>query len=216
VDTHYLIRLRDLLKSELEAKDLWQLAQEDFRMACELTEPKAKAESPSWTRFTLRKDLMPRELTILKELVACRDGIASQLDRPPFKVLDDDRLVDIARAQPGTLAELADLSLSARQLDRWGGDILEAVRIGAVAPLVERMPAKHPNGTFLKRLDKLKAWRKKAAAEMDVESDVVLPRDLLLALAEAGPNEMQSIMHVSPWRLQHFGHQIAKVLRLVA
>ena len=33
-DTHYLIPLRDLLKAELELKGLWQLAQEDFQMAC--------------------------------------------------------------------------------------------------------------------------------------------------------------------------------------
>jgi ribonuclease D len=216
VDTHYLIPLRDLLKSDLEARDLWQLAQEDFRRACDLAEPKPKSESPSWTRFTLRRDLTALELTILKELVACRDGIASRLDRPPFKVLDDDRLVEIARAQPVTTVELADLGLGARQLDHWGEDILNAVQVGSAAPLVERVPHKHPNGTYLKRLDKLKAWRKKAAAEMDVESDIVLPRDLLLALAEAGSNEMKSIMQDSPWRLQHFGDQISKVLQSVA
>ena len=185
-------------------------------MACHLADPKAKSESPSWTRFTLRKDLTLRELTVLRELIACRDGIASRLDRPPFKVLDDDRMIEIARAQPGTSAELADLGLGARQVNQWGGDILESVRVGSVASLVERVQNKHPNGAYLKRLDKLKTWRKKAAAEMDVESDVVLPRDLLLALAEAGAKEMQSIMQVSPWRLQHFGDQISQVLQSVA
>jgi ribonuclease D len=154
-----------------------------------------------------------RELTILKELVACRDGIASRLDRPPFKVLDNERLVEIARAQPATTAELADVGLGARQLDHWGADILDAVRVGSAAPLLERVRPERRNGPYLKRLDKLKAWRKKAAAEMDVESDIVLPRDLLLALADAGLKEMESIMQVSPWRLHHFGDQISKVLQ---
>ena len=43
-----------------------------------------------------------------------------------------------------------------------------------------------PSADYLKRLDELKDWRKKAAAGMEVESDVVLPRSLLLALADGG------------------------------
>ena len=46
------------------------------------------------------------------------------------------------------------------------------------SPLVKRIPPEHPNETYVKRIDKLKNWRKKIAAEMDVESDVVLPRSL--------------------------------------
>ncbi len=213
LDTHYLITLRDLLKSELEAKGLWQLAQEDFRMACDPADPKPRSTSPSWTRFTLRRDLTPRDLAVLRELVTCREEIASRLDRPPFKVLDDDRLVEIARAQPATISALAELGLSTRQLDHWAGDILAAVRRGSLAPLVRPEPHPHPGSAYLKRLDKLKAWRKKAAAAMDVESDVVLPRGMLLALAENGAEEIGSIMAASPWRLERFGDQISSVLQ---
>jgi ribonuclease D len=74
------------------------------------------------------------------------------------------------------------------------------------------MPPAHPDEGYLKRLDKLKNWRKKAAAEMKVESDIVLPRSLLLALAESGPAEMDAVMRSSPWRLEHFGPQILHVL----
>ncbi len=213
VDTHYLIPLRDLLKSELEARDLWQLAQEDFRMACDPSEPKRKSEPPAWARFMLRRDLTPRDLAVLRELVRCRDGIAARLDRPPFKVLDDERLVDVARAQPATTTQLAELGLGARQINQWGGEILAAVLRGSAAPLIEPVRPKNPDGAYLRRLDKLKAWRKKAAAGMDVESDVVLPRSILTALAEDGSNDVESIMRASPWRFHHFGEQIAKVLQ---
>ena len=213
VDTHYLIPLRDLLRAELEAKGLWDLAQEDFRMACQPAEPKPRAASPAWNRFTTRRDLTPRDLTVLKELVACREEIASRLDRPPFKVWDNERMVEIARAQPASTQELAELGLGARQLEHWGAEILAAVARGSVAPLVHAVPHKRPDSAYLKRLDKLKTWRKKAAAEMDVESDVVLPRDLLLALAENGSADFRLILQASPWRLQHFGDQIGKVLQ---
>ncbi len=212
LDTHYLIPLREILKGELEQRGLWELAHEDFLMACDPTLPKVRDESPAWSRFAARRDLSPRDLTVVKELVDWRDDMAARLDRPPFKVLDDDRLIEIARAQPATSADLVELGLGSRQLQHWGTDILAAVQRGTHAPLVQPVRRPRPSSAYLKRLDKLKAWRKKAAAAMDVESDVVLPRDLLLELAERGSKDLHSIMQASPWRLEHFGDQIRVIL----
>ncbi len=212
LDTHYLIPLRDMLKAELEANDLWQLAQEDFEIACHPNGSKPKPEVPAWTRFSTRKDLTPRDLTVLDALLTWREGVAAGLDRPPFKVLDDDRLVDIAVAKPTTPDELAAHGLNGRQMQNWSGEVLAAVARGMHDPLVKRQPLPRPDDAYLKRLDKLKDWRKKAGIKMDVESDVVLPRPLMLALAEKGPGELQSILRPTPWRLEHFGDQIQKVL----
>ncbi len=212
LDTHYLIALRDLLKAELEEKGLWQLAVEDFQIACSPNGHKPKVDTPAWARFNARRDLAPRELTILNELLVCRDQIAARLDRPPFKVLDDDSLVEIAKAKPSSLEELAENGLTSKQMQLWGKQFMEAVGQGMERPLVKRIPPQHPDDEYLKRLDKLKNWRKKAAVEMDVESDIILPRPLLLALAEHGPKDMDSIMQCSPWRLEHFGPQILHLL----
>ena len=212
LDTHYLIPLSDLLKAELEEKGLWQLAQEDFQLACSPNIQKSKVDAPAWIRFKGRHDLTPRDLTVLNELLACREQIASRLDRPPFKVLDEDSLVAIAKARPSTLEELAETGLTSKQMQNWGALFLEAVGRGVENPLVRRVAAQRPDEEFLKRLDKLKNWRKKAAAEMDVESDIVLPRSLVLALAERGPQHLKSIMECSPWRLERFGTQIFEVL----
>jgi ribonuclease D len=213
LDTHYLIPLRDLLQAELEDKQLWQLAEEDFEMACREAVSKPRAESTSWSRFRFRRDLSTRELAIIKELMSWREEIAARLDRPPFKVLDDERLIDVARAQPLTAEDLQAAGFGARQTQNWGGEILQAVRRGLDGPLVQKRASQSPSATYLKRLDKLKQWRKKAAEEMDVESDVVLPRSMLLALAEGGPRELQAILSGSPWRSQRFGEQISAVLQ---
>jgi len=47
---------------------------------------------------------------------------------------------------------------------------------------------------------------------MDFESYFFLPRPLLMALAERGPQEVARVMECSPWRLEHFGAQIVNVL----
>jgi ribonuclease D len=211
LDTHFLLPLRDLLKEELEAKGLWPLAQEDFWMACQVNGSKPKSESPYWSRFSNRHDLSLRDLTVLNELFAFREQAAAHLDRPPFKVLDDSRLLEIAKTKPSTISEL-EVELTSRQIQIWGTSILEAVQRGIQNQLVKRRPLERPDGLYIKRLDKLKNWRKKIAAEMDVESDVILPRSLLMALAESGPQEVGRVLASSPWRLEHFGAQITKTL----
>jgi ribonuclease D len=212
LDTHYLIPLRDMLKAELEEKGLWQLAAEDFELAAHPNGAKPKAEIPAWTRFRTRKELTPRDLTVLDALLAWRDEVASDLDRPAFKVLDDDRLMQIATTKPTSPADLAAIGLNHRQVQNWSSAILAAVARGEKSPLVQRWQPPRPPDIYLKRLDKLKDWRKKAAAKMDVESDVVLPRSFLLALAERGPQEIRSILSASPWRLEQFGDQINRIL----
>jgi len=212
LDTHFLIPLRHLLKTELEEKGLWPLADEDFRMACLPNGTKHPSDEPYWARFSSRRDMTQQDLTVLKELVLLRERLAQRLDRPPFKVMVDDKLIAIARIKPATLNDLAGVGLTTKQVDYWGKSVLDAVRRGAGNPLLKREPVQRPNEAYLKRLDKLKVWRKKVADEMNVESDVVLPKSLLLVLAERGAEDLGSIMKNSPWRLEKFGSQIVKVL----
>ena len=86
-DTHFLFALRDLLDNELRESGRWALALEDFARACNVEEPKDKLNGSSWKRFSGRKDISPRELSILVELCHTRDSIAERLDRPLFKVI---------------------------------------------------------------------------------------------------------------------------------
>lgn len=212
LDTHFLIPLRDLLKAELEEKGLWPLAQEDFQMACIPNGSKPKSDEPYWARFSSRRDMASQDLTVLKELALLRERLAERLDRPPFKVMVDDKLVAIARAKPSTLDDLVGIGLSTKQVEYWGKLVLEAVKRGVENQLVKREPTQRPDEAYMKRLDKLKAWRKKTADGMNVESDVILPKSLLMALAERGAADLNPIMKNSPWRMEKFGTQISNIL----
>jgi ribonuclease D len=215
LDTHYLFDLRDQLETELQEKERLELAQEDFVRACELEGTKEKLNGSSWKRFSSRKDISVRELTILSELCVSRDQIAEEMNRPPFKVISDAMLLEIARSQPEKDVDLSGIGLSAKQIDLWGRELLMAAKRGAEAPLVKREQAKRPNDAMLKRLDKLKTWRKRVAQEMGVESDIVLPRVYLNTLAEKPPEsirELELIMADSPWRFSHYGPQIYRLL----
>jgi len=215
LDTHYLCDLRDVMESELRAKDRWLLAQEDFCRACEADEPKPKNNGQAWERYSGRRDLNLREMTVLGELLICRETLASHLNRPPFKVIEDDKLIAIARAESSTREQLSAAGLSEKQIRLWGEPVLAAVRRGAAAPPVKRKPTPGPDEAVLLRQDKLKVWRKSVAQKLGVESDVVLPKPYLQLLAERAPHtapDLETLMARSPWRYQQFGGQILKVL----
>jgi ribonuclease D len=178
-------------------------------------EPKEKNNGAAWKRFAGRKDLSTRELTIVSELCVCRDRIAEKLDRPVFKVISDDILLDIARKLPEKDVDLAGIGLSTKQINLWGDDILAATKRGVEAPLVKREQAKRPSDALLRRLEKLKVWRKKLAKEMSVESDIILPKTYLNVLAETPPKNLQELeaaMKESPTRFDKYGTEIYRLI----
>ena len=76
-------------------KSRLEFAKEDFTRACLFDEQKQKMNGESWERFSGRKDLSLRDLTILAQLCKWRDGEAEKLNRPVYKVIMDDTLVMI-------------------------------------------------------------------------------------------------------------------------
>ncbi len=210
-DTHYLFLLRDLMETELREKDRWELALEDFARACKVEDAKEKLNGSSWKRFGSRKGVSLRELTVLSALCHSRDVIAEKLDRPPFKVIDDNLLLEIAKRMPEQDVDLADIGLSTKQIRLWGGEMIAAAKRGAAAPLVKLDQPKRPSDAVMRRVEKLKAWRKKVAQEMKVESDIVLPKLYLGLFAENPPkslHELETAMKDSPRRFQIYGTQI--------
>jgi ribonuclease D len=155
----------------------------------------------------------------LNELCTCREEIAEQLDRPVFKVISDDLLLSMAHTMPDSAEGLEEAGLTKLQIERFGSKLLKVIHSGCNAPPVARTRSKRLNDTTLARLEKLKEWRKKEAAGMQVESDIILPKPMLYSIAEQGPRDMEklnNLMSESPWRYRHFGESILKALEAKA
>jgi ribonuclease D len=215
LDTHYLFNLRDILEKELRETERLEFALEDFYRACLPDEQKHRNNGASWERFAGRKDLSLRELTIVSFLCNWRDKEAEKLNRPPYKVVMDDVFVALAKNPPEQKVDLSAAGLSEKQIKLWGDHILSAIRHGEAAPLVERKQPERKNDAVLRRLEKLKAWRKSVGLEMKVESDIILPKPYLGLLSENPPKsleELQALMKDTPSRVDKFGVQILKTL----
>lgn len=215
MDTHYLIALRNLLYQELKEQDRWELAHEDFHRCCVVNGHNNIDPRERWERISGNQDLSPREKTILHELCLGRERLAEKLDRPLFKVLDDRLLLELAQKAPTNRPQLHECGLSDRQIDRFGKVVLDAIKKGQQAPLVKPTRLERPGEAQINRLQRLKNWRKRAAKEMGVESDVILPKIYVHALAEQNPRspeDVRQILSPIPWRMEKFGDQIIKAL----
>jgi len=210
LDTHYLLELRDFLQTELQERDRWDLAHEEFaRLA--LGNGNGKVEVPAWQHVKGTQNFTDRQLTLLQELCAWRESRAQHMNRPVFKVIDDKRLVAVALAAPKTQDDLEVLGLTARQISIFGYEILQAVWCGRKATLVYRPRTTRPKQTYLDHLNAINEWRKDAAKKIGVESDVVLPKGWMHTIAMQNPKTMQeltALMPQSPWRLENFGAEI--------
>ena len=216
MDTHYLLQLRDKLEAELRRVGRWELAQEDFaRLPKTILEQKNAKEAPLW-RIKGIRDLDPPEIAILNELANYRDAQARRADLPLFKIMGDKTLVAIAAMRPAHRRHLEEINgMTPGQIRRHGKGILDAVRRGAKAKPLRRPRRERYDPDYGDRLEELRKWRKLAAQKMDVESDVVLPRDVMEALARQNPrqlSEVEDLLQDLPYRQARYSKDIFKTL----
>lgn len=215
LDTHYLLELRDSFQTELEERGRWELACEEFIRLAQ-GNGNGKAQIPAWQRVKGGQKCSDRQLTILQELCIWRETQARRMNRPLFRVIEDQSLVAIAQAAPKDHAGLSSIGLTTRQIDIYGDQILQAVERGKEMTPISRPHIPRPNQAYLDRLKILSNWRKTAALKFGTESDIVLPKNWMHLIAEKNPKNMSELvllMPQSPWRLEQFGKGILKILR---
>ena len=156
-------------------------------------------------------------MAIVRELYLYRDAQARRLDQPPFKILGDKTLLAIAQESPADLMAPRDLpGMTPGKILRYGKGLLSAVARGRQAPIPHRPTSKRVAEAVHARYEALHTWRKMAARKRRVESDVILPREVLWEIAQAAPNDAKSLRGVmSPleWRFQAYGEDILTILR---
>ncbi len=212
LDSHYLIPLRNKLASALKESKHVKVAQEDFmRIAHSASIPNDK---PCYTAVRGYHTLTPQQLAILAELCAYRDRVANQANLPPFKILSSAILLEIAKANSEDLSTIP--GLSDRLLHRYAKGLLEAARLGKTKPPIYLDHRSKPSEAYIARLERLKKWRLQLASEKTVESDVVLPREILEEIAKKNPTTDQDLavlMQDVPERFHLYRSSILKILK---
>jgi ribonuclease D len=217
MDSHYLLPLREIQKDELEATGRWAEAQEVFTYLTHTVDvPPFDNDARYFWRIKGADRLRSYDQRVLYQLYLWRENVAEQMDRPPYKVLSNSRLLRLARTQPRNHNELVDAGLSHRQARHFGPGILDALRVEN--PPAPPHPPVHerPPEDVSDRYKTLKAWRKQVAKGRGVDSDVILPNAVLWELAENPPEELddlEDVTGIGPWRQSAYGPDL---LQLVA
>jgi ribonuclease D len=213
MDTHHLPELRDHLAQEIEARGHQNEAQETFGEMCRVRPASSSFDPEGYWRIAQTHHLSVREAAVLRELYLWREKMAEKRDCPPFKVIGDKALISLAVEQPHTQNDLPHLDgVGHGNARRYGFELLKLVERGKHAPLPTPPPQEAPTDPLvLDAYAALREWRKTRAAQRDVESDVIVSRETLWALATHLPTTDEELARVSgmgAWRLQTYGAEL--------
>ncbi|WP_162909541.1 ribonuclease D [Aggregatilinea lenta] len=217
MDTHYLPELRDLLLNQLTTKGHLEEAQETFAALPDLPAARQTFDPDGYWRMGHARTLNRAQMAVVRELYALRDEIARRRDLPSFKIFNDAALVQIVLLDPRRVEDLQNAKgLSLDRARRYGDQIIEAVARGRAAPPPEPPARKpQPDPEVQLRYDALRSWRKERAAKRGVESDVIVSRESLWALAKNPPasvEDLDGVPGLGPWRRAQYGREMLDVL----
>jgi len=222
MDTHHLLQLRDLLEGQLQEKSRLSWAQEEFRTLAELETAEREFDPEGFRHIKGSRDLPLQQLAVVRALYLLRDRYAREMDVPPFKVVNNSVLLDLARRPPQSAREMFRRpGISFRVARRFGGEIFRAIEKArsedpsSLAPPA-RISNKGPSREAKARLELLRLWRRAKGEQLQLHVGVVFPGNLLEVLALFPPADLEALQAVDGmrnWRVREFGEEILEVLR---
>lgn len=219
-DTHFLPALRDVLRDMLEGGGHLDEAREAFELLAGTTPSERTFDPDAYWYISAARDLDRRSMAILRELYLWREQTAQERDMPPFKIVGDDGLVNMADANPTSVDDLAALrGVGPSLARRYGPAVLQAIQRGQNGSLPRRPErGERLDPATQARYNALRDWRKGRAAARGVESDVIIPKDALWSLARRPVqtlDELASVPGMGPWRCARYGAELLQVLASV-
>jgi ribonuclease D len=126
-DVIYLCQIYQLMVKKLTELGRIDWLKQDF---AELTNPALYAVEPekAWFKIRGKNKLTGKQLSIIQALAQWREKTAQTEDRPKSWLLRDELLFDLAKLQPETVAELANVrGINERSVNRYGKELCQLI-----------------------------------------------------------------------------------------
>lgn len=222
LDTAHLFALKGRLEEELDRLGRRAWVEEECRLL-EGVEP-GPPKKPWCLDVKGASRLAPRQLAVLQALLELRDRLAREMDRPPFKVLANQTLLDWAQNPPtNRRALMVSPGTSRSLLTREGDAVLEAVTHALVLPDGECPRPVSTRGTPLteaqaRRFQSLRKVREAAAARLKLSPGLLVNSATLEKLAREEPLEAAETLRgvLKGWQLSTIGDEVRAALRAAA
>jgi ribonuclease D len=197
-DTHYLKPLADKLKSELENKNRLAWHQESCaRLIADCSRPQIVDADSVW-RVKGSSGLSRPALSVLRELWHWREREALRANRPPFFILQHEKMADIAYAVAANepVENLLPPRMSPRRRDSLIETILNARALPSEKyPEIIRQKFHRPTEAEFRRHRELEKIRNARANELGIDPTLIAPKATLGDLARDWERHAPELMN---------------------
>jgi len=200
-DVAYLLALDRALSARIEAMDITAELEDEYAHKLRAALAPPRDSRPMYVRVKGAQKLDPQGRAALLRLVAARESAAEAADVPPFKIVTNEILLELARIRPTSIHALGRIrgALSGRSgklATRWIEAITLGIKDGDI-PAEDRIyfePPQMDRREIARRREieaKISAFRRAEAKRRGVDEQVVLPghcaHDLASVLVSAAP-----------------------------
>lgn len=221
-DTHFLPDLYESLNQELVERDLLDMALGEFqRLEIEVLEPR-KMDLEGWKRMKKARGLNGEAKARLRELFKWREKTAERIDKPTFRVLANDTLIDLAQNPPSDMRGLATRKGMGWPKAKKVGDQVMAALGKAVGqsidgPMVAKVDPAERRRRKLQRenYEALRNWRRKEADELGLPSERLMHRRHLEQISKHLPRTREDLLRtvsLNDWQRQNLEESLLELL----
>jgi ribonuclease D len=215
-DTAHLVELAHRQRSRLDAVGRWSWALEEFRRLEGVRFEAPRDDPLAFERIKGARALRGAARDRLFAMHRWREGEARRCDVPPFKVLGNRFLLELAEHHSSNLEELAKTpGLGPRFARRWGRSVLRVLaKPGSAPPRQPRTATSYAGAEVTARLKRLLQVRDAAAEELGLPAGLVASKSLVQSVAE-GPPSLRGMAggELDGWRLKLLGKRFAAALK---
>jgi ribonuclease D len=131
LDTHFLLPLHDLLSARLVDGGVEGEARKEFDRIAAVKAHARVFDREGWRKLKGARELDADGRAVLAELWVAREERASAIDKPPFKVIPESALVELARRRPREEAAVRRIpGVTPKVMERAGAAILRVLAGG--------------------------------------------------------------------------------------
>jgi ribonuclease D len=215
-DVRYLVTLYEEMKNNLEKKRRMEWVRQHCKEIAGVRPGTGNNQAPLFAKVKGAGKLDPESLLVLEALLEFRLGLAKKKDRPAFKILGNQTLLELARNKPKNMKQLTKTgTLSPKQMQMYGGAILKAIdsALGLPKKNWPRYPKKKSKpvpSAVSRRIKELKQWRQQKAGELEIDPYLIVSKNAMKQLAENPPGslkELDAIEDLKQWQKDMFGNE---------
>src|SRR3954468_6124468 len=214
-DVEHLLPLADNIQERLIARERLEWAREECVAIAEATDERDPDEV--WRRLPRASGLDARERAVAQALAGWRERTAAKEDRPVGAILRDPTVVELAKRQPTSRRDLAQIrGITPDVVRRRGDDVMAAIEVGLKAEPIQleegdRSATEAVDGPTIALAESLVRSRAQEAG---------LAYELIAARADLAPawgaarrgGEEPSVRTLQGWRRELVGAELLELL----